>query len=181
MEEAEEEEDEMVEEPQPVAIVTPGKRGRGRPPRNQQTEVMMVKVCFHLEINLYSVQLCMLRFIASMKFCLFVYSKKMMMTTKMFLLLQGEAVAVLVNKWRKWMRRKRKKWRKRKSQFLQGLHIPASDKVCYKLLNVLEMKIQILFNHFVFVYFLKYLMSQCLLLPLLFVTDPAREKAVQLM
>ena len=43
----EEEEEEMVEEPpQPVAVITPGKRGRGRPRRTPQTEIIhIVKVC----------------------------------------------------------------------------------------------------------------------------------------
>ena len=46
-EDLEEEEEEMVEEPpQPVAVITPGKRGRGRPRRTPQTEIIhIVKVC----------------------------------------------------------------------------------------------------------------------------------------
>ena len=43
-EEAEEEEEEMLDEPpQPVAIITPNKRGRGRPPRGEIIHI--VKVC----------------------------------------------------------------------------------------------------------------------------------------
>ena len=45
--EEEEEEEEMVDEPpQPVAVITPGRRGRGRPPRTPHTEIIhIVKVC----------------------------------------------------------------------------------------------------------------------------------------